>query len=192
MEGFELGRLAYLVLLLLAIGSYYVAQGRSNLGRNAQYAVVWGLLFVGVVAVFGLWNDMQDDLAPRQRVIGEQVIEVPRSFDGHYYLRLHLNGKSVEFVVDTGASDVVLSRQDAERIGLDLNALEFSGVASTANGMVRTARANVAEFRIGKITDRDVDVSVNDGEMEGSLLGMTYLQRFEKIEISENKLRLSR
>ena len=66
------------------------------------------------------------------------------------------------------------------------------GRAETANGTVRTANARVDRVALGDITDRNVRVSVNGGEMDGSLLGMTYLSRFEKVEIEGRRLVLTR
>ncbi len=192
MSGDDFGRLAYLVLLGLAVGGYFLAQNRTNLGKTAQQAAIWGVIFVGVIAGVGLWSDIRDDVAPRQMVVGNGVIEVPRGTDGHYNLVLGVNGTPMPFVVDTGASGIVLTEADATRAGIDLSALVYSGRASTANGPVETARAKVAELRLGDIVDHDVTVYVNRGEMDGSLLGMDYLQRFSRIEIVDGKLILTR
>ena len=108
-------------------------------------------------------------------------MEVPRAFDGHYYLTLDLNGVPVDFVVDTGATDMVLTRADAARIGLDPDALAYTGVAGTANGQVRTARVRLDEVSLGGILDRNLPASVNEGVMDTSLLGMSYL-RMSKCE----------
>lgn len=192
MSGDDYGRLAYLILLGLAVGGYFIAQGRESLGKTAQQAAIWGVIFVGVIAGVGLWSDIRDDVAPRQMAVGDGVIEVPRGPDGHYHLVLTLNGKSVPFIVDTGASGIVLSQEDAARIGIDPESLVYSGSATTANGVVQTARAEVADMRLGEITDRDVTVYVNGGVMDGSLLGMDYLQRFRRIEIEDGRLVLTR
>ncbi len=192
MDSLEFGRLAYLVLLLIAVGGWFIAENRGNLGKSARQAAAWGLIFLGVIAAVGLWGDIRDDVLPRQSSIGEGRIEVPRAGDGHYYLVLELDGTPVQFVVDTGASDIVLTREDAERVGIDTGNLAFGGRASTANGTVRTAHVKVGELRLGDIVDRDVTVSVNGGEMDGSLLGMSYLRRFDRMEIADNKLVLSR
>ncbi len=192
MDGDNIGRLAYLVLLGLAVGGWFIAENRANLGRTARQAAVWGLIFVGTVAAVGLWSDIRQDVLPRQSVVGDSSIEVPRAFDGHYYLVLHLNGVPVEFIVDTGATDVVLTLNDARLIGIDPDTLVFSGSATTANGTVRTAFARIDDVRLGDIRDRSLRVAVNGGEMTGSLLGMSYLRRFEKIEISGDRLILTR
>ncbi|MGI1661312.1 retropepsin-like aspartic protease family protein [Palleronia sp. KMU-117] len=193
MDSADLPRLAYLVLLGLAVAGWFIAENRASLGRTMRMALAWGLIFLGVVAGVGLWSDVRTDVMPRQSVMADGArIEVPRAFDGHYYLTLRLDGTPVDFVVDTGATDIVLSREDARRIGIDPDGLAYTGIAMTANGQVRTARARVGEIAIGAIADRDVAVSVTDGEMPGSLLGMAYLQRFARIEIADGRLLLER
>lgn len=192
MSGDEVGRLAYLVLLGIAVGGYFVAQARSSLGKTAQQAAIWGVIFIGVIAGVGLWSDIRDDVMPRQSVMNAGTIEVPRGTDGHYHLVLMLNGTSIPFVVDTGASGIVLTQDDARRIGIDTGTLAYAGSANTANGVVRTARTRVNQMQLGEIIDRDVTVYVNEGQMDGSLLGMDYLQRFSRIEIANGKLILSR
>ena len=99
---------------------------------------------------------------------------------------------SVDFVVDTGATDIVLSQADASRIGLDLGQLAFTGRASTANGIVETARVTLDKIEIANVIDRNVSAIVNKGELFGSLLGMGYLQRWGRIEIENGVLSLTR
>jgi aspartyl protease family protein len=188
----DTGRFVYLLILGIAIVGWFLAENRASLGKTARLAAAWGLIFLGVIAAFGLWSDIRDDVLPRQSVISQNVVEVPRGSDGHYHLTLFLNDKPVDFIVDTGASDVVLSLEDARRIGLDPDNLIFAGTANTANGTVSTASARIDNLRLGDIRDKGVRISVNGGEMDGSLLGMSYLQRFSRIEIVRDKLILTR
>ncbi|MCL4189449.1 MAG: TIGR02281 family clan AA aspartic protease [Rhodobacteraceae bacterium] len=189
----QIGRLAFLVLLGTAILGYLLVANRDRLGSLLRHAMLWGLIFVGLIAAAGLWQDLRQSAVPRQTVFAsEGRIEVPASRDGHYYLTLDIGGTPVRFVVDTGATDLVLSRQDAQRLGIDPQALVYSGTARTANGSVRTARTRLAEVRLGPFSDRNVAAWVNAGEMDESLLGMAYLSRFERIEITGGRLILSR
>lgn len=191
MDSADLPRLLYLVLLGAAVVGWFIAENRGNLGGTARMAMVWGMIFVGLVAVYGLWEDIRSDVLPRQAVLTEsQVIEVPRSNDRHFNLTMRLNGEPVEFVVDTGATDIVLSLQDARRAGLNPDDLAFAGTARTANGTVSTAYTRVAEIAIGPVTFNNVRVAINGGEMSGSLLGMSFLDRFDRMEITGNRLRL--
>lgn len=193
MSGDDTGRLIYLVLLACAVGGWFLTQNRESIGKVMQQALIWGFIFLGVVAGYGLWNDVQRQSASGQMLqLGNGQISVPRQPDGHYYLTLALNGENIRFVVDTGASDMVLTKKDARRIGLDVDALNFIGTASTANGTVRTAPVRLSTVRLGDVTDTDVYASVNGGDMDGSLLGMGYLERWGRIEISGGELRLTR
>ncbi|WP_343030663.1 retropepsin-like aspartic protease family protein [Rhodovulum strictum] len=193
MDGDSLARLLYLVLLGSAIAGYFFVANRHRLGQVAQQAAIWGLIFVGVIAGFGLWSDIRRDVAPRQEVFADQArVEVPRAPDGHYYLTVRINGAPIRFVVDTGATDVVLTRRDAQRVGLDPDALDYIAEARTANGVVRTAPVRLELVELGPIEDRGVRAFVNSGEMRESLLGMGYLNRFARIELVRDRMILTR
>lgn len=193
MDSFDTGRLIYLVLLVTVLGGYFFISNRDKIGQMVRHATLWGLIFLGVIAGVGLWNDIRTDVLPQySAVIEGGRVEVPRSYDGHYYLTLTADGTPINFVVDTGATDIVLSREDAARAGIDINTLVFTGLANTANGTVRTARTSVDRLELGPIVDRNVPVWVNDGEMNGSLLGMAYLHRFDTLQISNGTLTLER
>lgn len=185
-------QLTYLVLLGAAIGGSAIVAGRKNMGKMAQQAAIWVLIFVGIIGAYGLWDDISNEVNPRQAVISADTIEVPRSNDGHYYLRLDINDTPVDFVIDTGASQVVLSQADAARVGINPDKLRYSGTAFTANGVVRTAPVELGAVTLGQITDRGVPAVVNEGAMDASLLGMTYLGLYDRIEIANDTLVLTR
>ncbi len=185
-------RLLFLGLLLAALIGSFLASNRGNMGRVAQQAAIWGLIFVGVIAAYGLWNDVSRDLRTRQSVVSAGKIEVPRSPDGHYYVTADVNGVPVVFVIDTGATDMVLSQSDAARAGLNPETLAYLGSAFTANGEVRTATVQLDRVNLSGIEDRGVRAVVNQGQMDGSLLGMGYLSRYARIEIADGQLILTR
>lgn len=192
MNDFEYARVIYLVLLGSAIVLWFVAQNRASLGKVTQQALVWALIFVGAIAAVGLWGDIRQTVLPGQAVVAEGGrIVLPRAMDGHYYLAAEVNGQTVRFVVDTGASQIVLTRADARRAGLDTENLAYVGRAYTANGMVRTAPVRLDRLSVGPVVNRDVRAVVNEGELEQSLLGMDYLQRFSSVEITGGKLVLT-
>ena len=191
MDGDTLGRMAYLVLLLVAVGGWVMVEYRKRLGLALRTAMAWGLIFLGVMAGYGLWNDIRQDVLPRQMVTEGGTVELPRALDGHYYAQVDINGTGVLFLADIGASNMVLSRRDAERLGIDPEMLVFAGQASTANGTVRTARVTLPEVALGPFRDNDFAAYVTDGEMDVSLLGMDYLRRF-RVEIDGGKMILSR
>ena len=182
----------YLSLLGGALLLSYLLASRINIGKMLQQMGIWVLIFMGAIAVIGMWPEIQRTITPRQSVVDGTTIVLPRARDGHYYLTLDINNMPVEFVVDTGASQVVLTQDDAKRIGLNPSSLSYLGTASTANGTVRTAAVRLDTVSLGAITDTSVRAVVNDGQMFGSLLGMTYLSNFDSITIKDGQLILSR
>ena len=192
MDAGQIIAIAFLAVLTLSVLGSFLAQSRSGKGRAAQNLSIWALIFVGLMAAGGLWQDISRDFTPRQASIGEGRIEVPRGRDGHYHLTLEVNGVPVDFLVDTGATNLVLNMEDAARVGLDPANLPFIYTALTANGEVRTAPVTLDLVRLGDIEDRNFRASVNEGELERSLLGMAYLGRFESIEIRRDVLILTR
>lgn len=185
-------RVIYLCLLLVAVGGYFMLEFRRRPGRTLQQAAIWGLIFLGALASVGLWSDIRSNVAPRQSVLADGRIEVPLAPDGHYYLTAEVNGVPVHFVVDTGATDIVLTGRDATRAGIDIRALAYVGRANTANGTVRIAPVRLDSMTLGPISDTGLRAVVNDGQMDTSLMGMAYLTRFAKVEFSRDRLVLER
>jgi aspartyl protease family protein len=193
MSSLDTGNLIYLIVLLVMVAGWFFMQTREGLNKTLQHAAIWGMIFVGGAAGVGLWQDISRDArTPQFSVAGSDQIIVPRDRSGHYNLTLDVNGVPVNFVVDTGATDMVLTQADAIRAGIDPGTLAYLGRARTANGEVRTAYVRLDEVRLGSVTDRNLGAVVNEGEMEQSLLGMGYLQRWGRIEISGGELTLTR
>ena len=191
MESLDIENIIYLVVLLAFVGGWFLAEFRGGMGKAVRMAAAWALIFFAAIAAVGMWDDVRRDLIPRQAVIEDGArIEVPRQPDGHFHLVLEVNETPVEFLVDTGATDIVFTVEDARRAGLDPDSLTFLGRAYTANGDVATAFTRVDTIALGPIVHENVSVTVNSGEMPGSLLGMSYLSRFERLEISGNQLTL--
>lgn len=193
LNGDQIASLTYLLLFGAVIGGWLLVSNRRSLGRMAQQAAIWVFIFLGAIVAVGLWSDVRDTVLPRQSVMqdGAEVV-VPMAPDGHYYLTLDLNGVPVRFVIDTGASEIVLSAADAARIGIDPASMVFSGRAYTANGMVQTAPVRIERMALGAVVDEGVRAVVNQGELDESLLGMSYLRRFDRLEISGGQLVLER
>lgn len=191
MNGDHYASLIYLGLILAALAGWAFMQMRSNISRSLQHIAVWGLLFVGLMAGYGLWHDIRGDVLNTQSQLPNGQIELPRDASGHYHAVLQVNDVPVEFIVDTGATGIVLNRQDAARVGIDTEALAYIGEASTANGTVAIAPVRLAQMALGPVVAQDVRAMVTGGEMDMSLLGMSYLDRFSKIEIVGGKLLLT-
>lgn len=191
MWGDDWMNLAYLVLLLIAVGGFLVVEFRARPGSTLRQALAWGLIFVGALAAAGLWQQVSQTVAPRPVITGDRI-EVPMGNDGHYHLPVRVNGTEISFVVDTGASTLALGRRDARRVGIDPDTLGYIGQARTANGITRTAPVTLGLVEIGDIRDTDVPAVVIEGELSGSLMGMSYLRRFARISLEADRLVLER
>jgi aspartyl protease family protein len=184
-------RLLYLVVLLAGIVAFAFGGRRLRLGHMRDL-VLW-LLIIGMVMIaYGFRDTLESALFPARGVQVGEAIELRRGADGHFHAELEVNGRRVRFMVDTGASDIVLSRADAAAVGIDVDSLSFGGRAQTANGVVATAPARLGSVRFGDMADTGVPAQVNGGELDASLLGMAYLDRFDRIEISGDRMRLQR
>ncbi|NDV01619.1 retropepsin-like aspartic protease family protein [Pseudoroseicyclus tamaricis] len=188
----EMMRLVYLGLLGAAILGWFIMSNRGRLGRAASQAAVWGLIFLGAIAAYGLWDDIQSEIRPTATVLGDGRMVIPRGRDGHYHVTALVNGSPVPMIVDTGASGVVLSRDDAERAGLEPERLAYVNSAQTASGMVAIAQVRLDQLQIGDFVDDGLFASVTEGDQGLSLLGMDYLSRLSHIEITGGEMILTR
>ncbi|MEM7059999.1 MAG: TIGR02281 family clan AA aspartic protease [Pseudomonadota bacterium] len=186
-------RLFYMSALGLLVAGGLVSAYRDRMGQALQHAAIWGLIFVGVVLAIGFADPLKRQLFNDEPLqIDENTVALDRKRDDHFYATLQINGKNIDFVVDTGATDLVLSRQDAERAGIDMNRLRFNLPAQTANGQVMGAYVRLESVRLGPFTDYDIPATVNGGELGTSLLGMAYLSRYRGFEVNGDRMYLKR
>jgi aspartyl protease family protein len=107
---------------------------------------------------------------------------------GHFETSAEINGRSVDVLVDTGATLVALTYEDAERAGLYLNSSDFNNSVSTANGTAKVAAVDIGSITVGNITVRNVRGAVAErGKLHRTLLGMTFLSRLN-VEMKKNVL----
>jgi aspartyl protease family protein len=180
-------RTLYLVLLA-AFLLFFLFRGGYGLGRTLRAIAIWALIIAGLALAYTVFVE---ETRPAASVLvqGDEIV-LQRGRDGHFHAELAVNGTPVRFMVDTGATEVVLSREDAARAGIDTEALVFLGRARTANGIVRTAPVRIDSLALGERVDANVRATVSEGDMGVSLLGMSYLERFARIEIAGGEMRL--
>ena len=193
MEENDFARLIYLSVLVVAILGSVLISRRGAYGKMFRQAGVWLLIFMGLVAIVASWQDIrQSGQTTSFQQSQDGAIIIPKEIDGHFHLTLTINDRPIDFLVDTGASDIVLTRKDAARVGFDPNRLDYWGMANTANGTVRLATIRLETVRLGEFIDKNIRASVNKAPMEKSLLGMRYLSKFRAIEISDDQMILKR
>ena len=180
------------LVVVLIFGGAAAFWSRASILKIAKVAGLWTVIIVGLSLFYLYQSDFGErflsSIDPSGVTSTSDGMMVHRSRDGHFWMRVTMNGVPMRFMVDTGASNIVLSPDDAERVGFSENALNFSGVAQTANGPVRFARATATSLQIGNQTFYDIPVTVNGADMDGSLLGMSILKKFSSIEFRGDTL----
>ena len=110
---------------------------------------------------------------------------------GHYVTTASINGSDIGVLVDTGATAVALSYEDADDAGLRPGNLTFDVPVSTANGVAQAARVKIDRIAIDGIEVDDVDALVlPEGALRGTLLGMSFLGRLSSFRVEDGVLRL--
>jgi aspartyl protease family protein len=108
---------------------------------------------------------------------------------GHFQTQADIDGRSIDVMVDTGASLVALTYEDAASVGLYVKPSDFTGLAQTANGSTRVAPVTISRISIGGITVRNVPAVVSArGASERTLLGMSFLKRLTRVEMRAGML----
>ncbi len=120
-----------------------------------------------------------------------RTLTVDGDRNGHFIVETAVDGRRLTMIVDTGASIVALSHEDALAAGIRPLPSDFKGRISTANGDMAVARVRIREIRVGDIYARDVEaVVVPQGRLRTSLLGMSFLRQLRGFDIASNRLTL--
>lgn len=186
-----------MIMVLLSSGAIRRFRG---LGRALPAVAVW----VGIFAIAVLGYSFRDEAAHLgSRLFGElvpgsaitstdgQSVTIRRTRDGSFALNGEVNDRSIRMIFDTGASQVVLTRDDAARAGIDLNGLNYRVRVQTANGTGLAAPVRLGEIRVGSIVRENVSAFVaQQGALETSLLGMSFLETLSSYTVTGDSLRL--
>jgi aspartyl protease family protein len=107
---------------------------------------------------------------------------------GHFITTASINNRSIEVLIDTGATAVAMSFEDAERAGLRPNTLKYDVPVNTANGVGKAARVTLREVEIGSVRVSDVEgLVLQRGALRGTLLGMSFLSRLRSFSVENGK-----
>ena len=132
----------------------------------------------------------QDDWQTPHASAGTVVLAA--GWEGHYFTDGDVAGKPLNFIVDTGASMVALSREQARSVGVDVDHLTYDRQIGTASGTVQGAAATLPRLRIGDIQLLDVSAIVIDNPGGVALLGQSFLSRIDKVSIEGDKMTLTK
>lgn len=185
--------LMYDFLLLALIGAGLIGHVIGNPGQALRNIAGWIIIF-GILGLgYSVWNGsgmLSSELNPSNGMAIENAITFRADNNGHYRVNAEINGEKVDFMIDTGATSVVLTMDDAEKIGFNLEDLTFVAPASTANGVVYNAPIRLNALSVGPIRVESVEGFVNQGELDISLLGMSFLNRLSGYEVKNGLLTL--
>lgn len=117
---------------------------------------------------------------------------ITKEADGHYWTTAYVNSMPVRFLVDTGATAVVLNASDARSIGVNPDDLPRRARVTTANGKADAGVVTLGSVRVGGLEAEDIDAVVMDDTLEHSLLGMSFLNRFEHWEATRDSIVIRR
>ena len=201
----DFSRLAVLVAVLIFVGAGFFTRAMRP-GEVVQSIAFW---FMAIVVLVGL-HTFRDDLAivggrilgalvPGTPIAGRltgdsnpEAVVVVRAIDGHFGVRAEIDGEPMTLLVDTGASFVTLTPEDAADIGIDPATLAFVVPIRTANGMIKTASIKLDRIAIGPIERRDVPALVApEGALDQSLLGLSFLDTLHGYAVNGDRLVLT-
>ena len=164
---------------------------------------IWLLIALALVALYLYRDDarnvaarMTAGLLPGTAVVvttseGQNEVVVHKTRGSHFQTNVRVNGQVIPMLVDTGASTVVLSYDDARAIGFDPGKLDFSVTVMTANGRAQAAPVRLEKISIGPIERKNIRAMVaEDGRLGESLLGMSFLSMLGSLQMQTDELRL--
>lgn len=164
---------------------------------------IWLLIAVGLVSGYAYRVELQafgdrvlSELMPGRTMVvtdsgGQQEVVLRKRLDGHFQADATINGRAVSMLVDTGASSIALTYDDAERIGLDPSNLGYTLTVMTANGPALAAPVTLEQIAIGSIERRNIRATVAaEGKLDRSLLGMSFLSTLDSLQMRTDELRL--
>lgn len=195
-SGEDKSDLAYRLGVVVLVSTVLLRGVRGSIGQHLKHVALWS----AIIAVLVLGYAYRAELAAiPQRValafnvgipvqVGERILVVPQGEDGAFVVDGLVNGQRVRFVVDTGATETVLSPADARRVGVPVDTLNFGYKTETANGVGYGAAYDATSLEVGAIKLEGFRMMVNKAPMSTSLLGMSFLQRLDAFEFRGRQL----
>ena len=177
-----LGGVYILMAVMLVLGSLMAR--REPLAKLLTMALAWIAIFAAGFVLFTFRDDF-GWVAQRLRAeaTGEPVeqgrqIRIPMAIDGHFWVDGQLNGMRVKFLVDSGATMTTISRDTANRTGIEVSATPDQ-IVRTGNGLIKVSTGRARSLTVGSIERRDVGVHVADND-DLNVLGMNFLSSLER------------
>ena len=194
----EWSNIIYVIILIVLLIMGFSSK-ELPLKKFFEYAGLW--IMIALVALvsysyrfefFEAKDRVLSDLFPSKAINkNHQQLTINVSQDGHYYLNVKIKNFPVRFMIDTGASEVVIDKNLAIKLGYDLKNINYNKVFQTANGEAYGASIYFDEVDVSGIKFYNIQGSITDSRLATPLLGMTFLQKFYKYEFYRDKLILT-
>lgn len=194
----EIGQAFSLIIILIVItGSFWKGKpSTADLSDSIKGGLLWILIFFIIIVGYAFRHELDtfkkrvvSVLVPSYSFIEEGEIILSRHADGHFYINTYANDRaSIKFLIDTGASGVAITKQDAINMGFDLKKLDYSQKINTANGVTYSAPIKIKKLQIGKKTFYNVSAHVTSGGLDVSLLGMSVIDDFSDFRFTNDNL----
>ena len=167
--------------VLVLVGSSLLAR-RLPIGQSIKMALAWIAIFGAAFVLFlfrdegrAVWARATAELSGNAGQTVGKTLRIKKSDDGHFWVRASVNGKPVQFLIDSGATTTTLTREAAAAAGIE-SAGGFPVMVETANGTVEAQRARMARLDVGPIAQQDAPALIGGGDMgDTNLLGMSFL-----------------
>ena len=192
------GHIAYLSALLILVTGGFWHSFKDRMSENLRALAIWAAIGAVVVAGYAYKEQarevgatMRGALRPGTALGGAGgEVTITRNADGDFSVLAAINDRTEQrFAFDTGASTVVLTAENAARLGITPAESEFNAKVSTANGTTVTAPILLDSITIGPITERRVNAMVSrPGDLSDNLLGQSFLARLPSYEVRGDRL----
>ena len=180
----------YYVVIIVAVASSVVAL-RMPVGKMLKMVAVWVAIFGIGFVVFSFRSDFTafgqrlKAEATGSAITGRNTMRIPIADDGHFWVDAKVNGHSLRFMVDSGASVTTVSTQSAKAAGMPIGS--ETTVVNTANGPTREIKGWADRLQVGPIERTDFPVDINEHD-DTNLLGMNFLSSLSSWRVEGNYL----
>ena len=204
MDKDDFARGMYLSVILVALAAGIV--GRGSLAQAVRHSLSWVIVMAALLAGYTYRDDLQwvgrkvlAELVPGLAMLDDRPasetagpVTVVRALSGQFRVQTSVNGESIPMMIDTGASVVTLTAEDAFRAGIDIDELNFGTKVFTANGVTEAARVTIESLKIGTIErTRVLALVARPGRLDRSLLGMSFLNTLSSYTVSGDRMTLT-
>jgi len=193
-------RILFFIALIWFIARGYMARSKDRASSSTTNILLWLMIFVLLIIGYAFrfeLDSLKDRvlavLIPSYSWTNEQgQLVIARNKDGHFYLNATTpNNSKIRFLIDTGASDIALTKQAAIKLGFNLSNLKYTKQYNTANGISYAAPVRIKQLTVGSKIFYNLEAHITSGGLDISLLGMSLIGDFKDFKITNDLLILS-